>query len=72
MTRDEHLEWAKERALKYADEGDINNAFASIASDLSKHEEFRKPIYETLNQVGFMYLMNRDSSGLRNWITGFN
>ena len=38
MTRDEHLAWAKKRALAYLDmEHDVQNAFASMASDLKKH-----------------------------------
>jgi hypothetical protein len=39
ITRQEHLEWCKKRALEYCDVGDLQGAFASIASDLSKHEE---------------------------------
>jgi hypothetical protein len=37
MTRDEHLRWAKDRALEYADAGDTANAIASLRSDLGKH-----------------------------------
>ena len=29
MTRAEHLRWAKDRALEYADRGDVANAMAS-------------------------------------------
>jgi hypothetical protein len=39
MTRDEHLDWAKKRALAYVDSGDTKNAFASFLSDLGKHDE---------------------------------
>lgn len=39
MTRAEHLAWCKERALAYVDVGDLNQAYASLASDLGKHEE---------------------------------
>lgn len=38
MTRQEHLNWSKARALKYLDSNDIKNAIASMLSDLSKHE----------------------------------
>lgn len=37
MTRDEHLAWAKERAIEYANRGEVGNAVASLASDLRKH-----------------------------------
>jgi len=39
MNRQEHMAWAKRRALEYVDTGDVKNAFASMASDLGKHPE---------------------------------
>ena len=38
-TRDEHLAWCKERALAFADNGDVALTIASLASDLSKHDD---------------------------------
>jgi hypothetical protein len=29
MTREEHLQWAKDRAIEYADAGDTHNAFTT-------------------------------------------
>lgn len=37
--RAEHLAWCKQRALVYVDQGDVSNAFVSLASDLRKHPE---------------------------------
>lgn len=39
MNRQEHLEWCKERAYEYLDDGDVGNALASIMSDIGKHPE---------------------------------
>lgn len=39
MTRKEHLDWAKARALEYCDQGDVHSALTSMISDLGKHEE---------------------------------
>jgi hypothetical protein len=39
MTRQEHLDWCKGRALEYVKANDLRNAWASMASDLSKHPE---------------------------------
>ncbi len=39
MTRAEHLQWCKDRALAYVEAGDLDQAFASMASDLGKHPE---------------------------------
>jgi len=38
-TRAEHLEWCKQRAREYCDQGDAQNALASMFSDLNKHPE---------------------------------
>jgi len=38
MNRQEHLEWAKQRAREYLNRGDSVSAIASMASDLKKHE----------------------------------
>lgn len=42
MTREEHIEWCRKRALEYVDMGDLNGAMASIQSDLTKHPETRQ------------------------------
>lgn len=42
MNRQEHLVWAKERALYYCDRGDIPSAISSFFSDLHKHSELRE------------------------------
>ena len=39
MTRAEHLAWAKDRALEYADQGAVASAIASLRSDLGKHPD---------------------------------
>jgi hypothetical protein len=39
LTRAEHLQWAKDRALAYVETGDLASACASILSDLSKHPQ---------------------------------
>lgn len=41
MDRAEHLQWCKDRALAYVEEGDLNNAIASFQSDMGKHDETR-------------------------------
>lgn len=41
MTEKEHLEWAKKRALDLLSEGDVQQAFMSMMSDLGKHDATR-------------------------------
>jgi hypothetical protein len=72
VTRDQHLEWAKKRALKYVDDGDFMEAITSMGSDLTKHEELRNhpgiQIGIGLLAVGALS-SDRDA---RRFIEGFN
>ena len=69
MTRDEHLAWCKQRAPEYLDRGELENAVASMASDLGKHPELKPN--ESLLMLGAMQAGQGDSEGVRRWITGF-
>ena len=74
MTRDEHLEWAKARALEYLDAGDYSNAFTSMLSDLRKHPELEN---HAGIEIGVMMAVGlqgwiQNTQELRRWITGFN
>lgn len=71
-TRAEHLAWCKERALQYVDEGDLTNAYASMASDMGKHEETRD---HPAIGLGMMLMVTGDLSTpdeMRKFIEGFN
>lgn len=72
MTRAEHLAWCKQRALEYADQGNVANTIASMASDLRKHPE-------TAGHPGIELMMMLAAAGrldtpaeLRKLIEGFN
>jgi hypothetical protein len=72
VTRAEHLEWCKRRALAYVDAGDNQQAFASMASDLNKHPETQG---HSALELGMMMLIggHLDSSDqMRRFIDGFN
>ena len=73
MTRDEHLEWAKQRALEYLEANDNQNAFTSMLSDLNKHDELKDHPGKTIG-VMFMLLPGwiNNTPELRRWIVGFN
>jgi len=66
MTRDEHLKWAKARAMEYAERGELVNAINSLLSDLRKHDELR-------HHPGI--LLGLSAAGSRHdcihWIEGF-
>lgn len=73
MTREEHLEWAKKRALEYLDAHDPAQAFTSMMSDLRKHPELANHVGVSMG-VGFMMLPGwiTNPREVRRWIVGFN
>ena len=74
MTRAEHLQWAKDRALEYADQGAMANAIASLRSDLGKHPDTAASarIVDEL-MMPLMLIGEFDRPGeLRKFIEGFN
>jgi hypothetical protein len=72
MTRAEHLNWAKQRALEYVNDGDIANAIASLLSDLGKHPETAE--HGAIGFTGMLMLgghLNHPDE-VRTLIEGFN
>jgi hypothetical protein len=72
MTRDEHLEWCKQDALKYLPH-DPKEAFTVMLSDLAKHPELEAHIGTRMG-VMFMLLPGwiDNPVEVRRWIEGFN
>lgn len=73
MTRQEHIAWCKQRALEYLERGELANAFASMLSDLTKHDETKDHIGGKLG-AGLMFVPGwiTNPSEVRKWIDGFN
>lgn len=72
MTRQEHLDWSKKRAIEILDTGDTTGAYTSMASDLGNHPETAGHI---AIQMGMQLLItnNLDTQDkMRNFIEGFN
>jgi len=72
MTRADHLAWCKERALAYVDQGDVQNAFASLISDLRKHPETED---HAAAELGMMLMMTGHLgtvTDMRDFINGCN
>jgi hypothetical protein len=72
-TRDEHLEWCKERAREYLDRGDLANAVASMGSDMDEHPDTRMAGEKMgmLMYVAMIRLTEGDVQGVRDWVEGF-
>ena len=67
-----HLEWCKQRALAYCDQGLLQQALSSMFSDLRKNPETADHPAIGLG-VGMMAFGNLTTSGqVREFIEGFN
>lgn len=71
MTRTEHMQWCKERALALVDDGDLVGALASMASDVRKHPDTagNPTLTMLLTLVGPQHL--GDPLSMRRFIEGF-
>lgn len=71
MTREEHMRWAKQRALEYLP-GDPAGAIASMLSDLTKHEETSDHAGIMLTGMLMMSGLLGGADAVRKHIEGFN
>jgi hypothetical protein len=72
VSRTEHLEWCKERALVYVDAGDLQSAYVSLVSDLQKHEGTRQHVAIELGMALMMGGHLDSEIAMRNFIEGCN
>lgn len=73
MTRAEHLQWCKDRAMEYVRAGDYQQAVASMLSDLSKHDETAASSQGVYAQIGIMELMRGPTrASIEKYIQGSN
>jgi hypothetical protein len=72
MTRQEHLDWCKKRALEYVDIGDNSQAMTSMFSDLRKHEETEGHAGIGLGMAMIMEGHLNNAHEVRKFIEGFN
>lgn len=72
MNRQEHLEWAKQRAIEYIDRDDIPGSYASFVSDMNKHGELKDHLALA---IGTMLLFSgnlQTKEEMKSFIEGFN
>lgn len=70
--RSHHLQWCKDRANAYLDQGNITDGITSMLSDLDKHEGTKLPQGSPLIMLGMMALMNCNLADARRFVEGFN
>jgi len=72
MTRQEHLEWCKKRAMEYVDSGNVIDALTSMGSDLQKHPDTKDHIGMQLGMGLLMLGKLSSQEEMRKFIDGFN
>lgn len=72
MNRAEHLQWAKDRAMEYANQGDTTTALASLTSDLRKHPDLATHAGIELGTMLAMGGHLKTPAQMREWIEGCN
>ena len=73
-SRDEHLAWARKRALEYVDTGQLHLALVSLSSDLTKHEDTsadQEARARVLDATRRLAEGRMDAAALRAWIECF-
>jgi hypothetical protein len=71
MTREEHLNWCKKRAMEYVEAGDSQQAVTSMLSDLGKHPDTKKSL-EWAGPLGVGILLMKNKQRVVEFIEGFN
>jgi len=71
MNRQDHLQWAKDRALEYVKANDNQQAFSSMMSDLNKHVDLQDSA-KMCYQIGMLALQSESSHEMQKFIEGFN
>lgn len=72
MTRAEHMQWCKDRALEYVNMGDLDQALASMLSDLGKHDETQQHPGGQLMLILRMNGQLTTTAEMHKFIDGFN
>lgn len=76
MTRDEHLQWCKDRAMEYVRQGQLLDGVTSMMSDLDKHPETAgvaaNSALAPLGLLAAMQAQKGDREFVERYILGFN
>ena len=72
QNRTEHLNWCKQRANDYVEQNDLNNAFASFQSDMTKHPETANHLALEMGTILLLEGHLSTQHQMREWIKGFN
>lgn len=72
MTREEHLQWCKDRAIEYVEKNELQNAFTSFHNDMCKHPETANHSALELGTMLMIFGHLSTPFKMKEWINGFN
>lgn len=79
MTRQDHIQWCKDRAISEYDfyakkepKSALRNGIMSMASDIGKHPETKSDALQSLCMMQLMSKPNMSRQEFVNFINGFN
>lgn len=73
MTRQEHLQWCKNRAMEYVNRGNLLEGVTSMMSDLEKYPETKsKGVLAALGLLAAQQAQAGDREAVVRYINGFN
>lgn len=70
-SREEHINWAKERANAYLQKGDFKSALRSFYSDMIKHPELKNHKYLSIGAQIILGGGLRTAEEVKKFINGF-
>lgn len=71
MTRAEHLQWAKDRAMEYLEKGNLMEAYQSFRSDMNKHDELKGHVGHLLGDQLLLAGKLNSTDAMKAHIDGF-
>lgn len=71
-TAKEHLAWCVERAMEYANTGDMTNAWASFVSDVGEHEGTKHIRHHELTAMMMISGLANTPKTFKDFIEGWN
>lgn len=71
-TRQEHLDWCKQRALEYVAVGDLDQAMACMIADLGKHSDTANDAAKQIMLMMRMGGLLSTAHEMSKFIHGFN
>ena len=72
MNRQEHLQWAKDRAIQYLEIDEIFHSWNSFCNDMRKHDELSNHAALSMGTMMMLQGFWKNKEECKKYIEGFN